>query len=727
MRGGTYRAWAATAVAAGLVVCTATPSYGAGITGTLDLSFTGSPGTGFNNDVNVIAVQSNGRLLVGGKLTLSGSTSADVTSNGLARLNIDGSPDADFSTNTGTGVNGGFNGDVNAIAVQSDGKILAGGFFTKLNNVTTYKLARLGSDGTPDTTFNGNLGTGFTNGSLTSTNGGVNSLAIQVDGKIVVGGIFTALNAVTHNRVARVSSAGVPDSTFATNIGSGFDQTVNAVALQSDGKIVVGGVFTTLNANSAKKIARLGSDGTPDTSFNTNVGTGFAGGFVSALAVQSDGKIVVGGTFTTLNGSSRVGIARLGSDGTPDSSFNTAVGTGFDAGVNTMVMQADGKILVGGQFTTFNGTSVAKVARLNSDGTLDTSFNSGLGTGPNGTVNALALQTDGKLLIGGAMTAFQGIATDRIARLYTAEPLPGATGPTGPSGVTGQIGATGVTGPSGVSGPQGPSGPTGPSGPQGPTGATGTTGSSGLQGPTGAQGATGATGSSGLQGPTGPQGDTGNTGPQGDTGTQGDTGSTGSSGLQGPTGPQGDTGNTGPQGDTGNTGPQGDTGTQGDTGLDGPTGPKGETGDTGPQGDTGHVGATGPAGPGGGGAGGLFYASVSQLSRYTYFAGPGIQGSTSRYRFDYPVPVALTLRNLTVRAARPFAGTVTVLRNGVATTLTCRLANTVSCSNLEDSVAFTTTDTISFQFAPRVGRYQYHPETQPSDVALGVMWMAGAD
>ena len=108
---------------------------------------------------------------------------------------------------------------------------------------------------------------------------------------------------------------GTPDTTFSTNIGSGFNSSVFGVAVQSDGKIVVGGDFTTINGTGSNKIARLNADGTPDTTFSTNIGSGFnGGGFnngVFGVAFQSDGKIIVGGNFTTINGTTSNFIARL--------------------------------------------------------------------------------------------------------------------------------------------------------------------------------------------------------------------------------------------------------------------------------------------------------------------------------------------------------------------------------------------------------------------------------
>ncbi len=140
-----------------------------------------------------------------------------------------------------------------------------------------------------------------------------------------------------------------------------------------------------------------------------------ANGAVYTTILQPDGKILIGGQFTTYNGITANRIARLNTDGTLDTTFT--VGTGADSSVNTITLQPDGKILIGGAFTTYNGTTVNHVARLNADGTLDTTFVTGTGT--NGSVFTIALQPDGKILIGGWFTTYNGTTANYIARLNT--------------------------------------------------------------------------------------------------------------------------------------------------------------------------------------------------------------------------------------------------------------------------------------------------------------------
>jgi uncharacterized delta-60 repeat protein len=305
----------------------------------------------------------------------------------------------DYSLDSSFTVGTSFNStSTTRIAIQTDGKILVGGAFTTYNETSSPRIARLNADGTLDSGFS--IGTGFS-----ST---VNTIAIQTDGKILVGGSFSTYNGTSSPRIARLNADGTLDSGF--SIGTSFNSSVNTIEIQSDGKILVGGAFSAYNGTSSPRIARLNADGTLDSSFT--VGTGFNSN-VNTIAIQTDGKILVGGAFTTYNGTSSVRIARLNADGTLDSGFS--VGTGFDGTVTTIAIQTDGKILVGGAFSTYNGTSSPRIARLNADGTLDSGFS--IGTSFNSTVYTIAIQADEKILVGGAFTTYNEIESRRIARL----------------------------------------------------------------------------------------------------------------------------------------------------------------------------------------------------------------------------------------------------------------------------------------------------------------------
>jgi len=351
------------------------------IDGDLDPSFAGVEVIDENAQVSAIVVQPDDKILVGGLFT---NYNALPTSR-IVRLNPDGMLDATFNPPS-------LNGAVSAIALQPDGKIIVGGTFSLVNEQQAFRIIRLNSNGSLDTTFN----------IASGPNSNVFEIVIQPDGKILIGGIFTAVGGVTRNRIARLNADGTLDTSF--DPGSGANQTIQTISLQPDGKILVGGDFTSFNGVARNRLARLNSDGSLDTSFNPGTG---ANNSVRAIAVLSNGKILVGGLFTDFNGSPRESVVRLNSDGSLDTTFASV-----DFSVTTVtdiVIQPDGLILVGGNFFMVNGVSRSNIVRLNPDGTVDANFtNSFLST----TVNDVALQTNGRIVVGGNFTSPR-----RIARL----------------------------------------------------------------------------------------------------------------------------------------------------------------------------------------------------------------------------------------------------------------------------------------------------------------------
>ncbi len=345
-------------------------------------------GTGFDSDVYSIAVQSDGKIIVGGVFTSYNGTLV----NGIIRLNTDGSIDSTFVYGTG------FVGIVSIIVIQSDGKIVVGGTFTSYDGTPANGIIRLDSDGSVDGTFV--YGTGFV--------GSSSIIAIQSDGKIIVGGSFTSYDGTPASGIIRLDSDGSVDGTFV--YGTGFDFGVNAITIQSDGKIIAGGNFTSYDATSANGIIRLDSNGSIDGSFI--YGTGFIGTVLIAN-IQSDGKIIVGGNFTSYDGTSANRIIRLESNGSIDGTF--AYGTGFNNTTYTFIIQSDGKIIVGGAFSSYNGTSANGIIRLDSNGSVDGTFD--YGTGFNSFVYILTVQSDGEIIIGGGFTEYNTTAAGFIVVL----------------------------------------------------------------------------------------------------------------------------------------------------------------------------------------------------------------------------------------------------------------------------------------------------------------------
>lgn len=406
--------------------------------GSLDMSF--EPGQGPDNLVQTIGIQPDGRILIGGWF----DTYRNAPRRRIARLNADGSLDATFQPGAGVA------GSISAFTLQPDGKICIAGEFSAYDGIARGNMARLNANGSLDQSFNPGIGadapvfaltlqtSGYLlavgrfrqfdgvsrsrlarlspNGALdlkfhapTAADGTVYAIAVQPsDGNILIGGAF--LNYGNHSRrgIARLHVDGTLDASF--HPGEGADNHVRALAIQSDGKILVAGHFSRFNGVLRGHLARLNADGSLDATFANGMG---ADAPIYAMAVQPDGKILIAGAFRSYNGIARNGIARLNADGAVDVSFNP--GTGADLPITALALQPDGKIFIGGSFSTYDGISRVRIARLNADGTLDTSFNPGKGV--DGPVHALLLQPDGKLLIGGLFGKYDYVLYSNIARV----------------------------------------------------------------------------------------------------------------------------------------------------------------------------------------------------------------------------------------------------------------------------------------------------------------------
>ncbi|MFO0398403.1 MAG: delta-60 repeat domain-containing protein, partial [Sphingobacteriia bacterium] len=360
--------------------------------GSLDVNF--NPiGSGANDEISALALQAGGKVVIGGEFTSYNGTSRSR----IARLNADGSLDTGFNPGTGP------DDAVFALALQPDGKVLIGGALTSFSGVTRNKIARLNVDGSLDTGFAPDTG----------ANEDILSLILLSDGKVLIGGVFWAYDGISRNGVARLNANGSLDNAVFTPTGTGLNDQINALALQPDGpvvKVLIGGDFTTHNESGRNRIARLNPNGSMDAGFNPVIG---ADREISTLYAQPDGKVLIGGWFSSYNGTSRKNIARLNADGNLDASFNP--GAGANSQVFSIALQPDGKMLIEGGFSSYNNTPRNRIARLNADGSLDTGFNPG--SSLNGAVSALAPQPDGKVLIGGNFTSYSGTPRNRIARL----------------------------------------------------------------------------------------------------------------------------------------------------------------------------------------------------------------------------------------------------------------------------------------------------------------------
>lgn len=352
----------------------------------------GLNGDGFDKPVRTLSLQPDGKLIVGGDyLSLNG-----VPSSYLNRLEVDGTIDNSFNTGIG------FNGKVYDSYIQNDGKIIVSGSFTSYNGNSSGRLIRLNQNGSQDTSFNTSAG---------ATSGIVYKVCPQSDGKIIIVGSFTKYNNVTVNRIARILPNGALDTSFIT--GSGAALNISNVEVLRDGKILLSGNFLTFNGFSTNKIVRLNQDGSVDSSFN--IGSGFNDD-INAMLVQPDGKIILGGKFTNYNGVEANRIIRLNEDGTSDVGFLSGTGLTGDA-VQIIKTDSSGNIMVGGSFKgTYNNTAVNRVFFLNSNGTIKADFDMGSGPG-SASVFALANTSEGSWYIGGSFSVFDGQNQGRLAKV----------------------------------------------------------------------------------------------------------------------------------------------------------------------------------------------------------------------------------------------------------------------------------------------------------------------
>ena len=354
------------------------PTHARAAAGDLETTFAPTPDDG----VQCVSVQPDGKLIIGGSFTsISGKPHARV-----ARINTDGSVDNTFNPSV--------DNVVYCSAVQPDGKILIGGIFMSVNSGPRPYIARLNADGTLDTGFN------------PTTDGAVNNIQLLPSGQIIVSGAFTFMGGYNSFRIGRLT----PSGSYDTDWGPYVDGAITATVIQPDGKIMIAGAFTQVNGEAHAGIARLNADSQVDSTFNASV----SAGSVLGIAIQPDGKYLVGGSVTVLNGINTSYLARLNTTGTRDASFLAGAG----ARVLSIGLQTDGKLVVAGEFSTVssNGDSAARgrMARFNADSSVDAAYNPNVGTTRAfATVN----QADGKTLVGGLFSTVGGTARPYLARL----------------------------------------------------------------------------------------------------------------------------------------------------------------------------------------------------------------------------------------------------------------------------------------------------------------------
>ena len=416
--------------------------------GTVDISFNagfGGPGTG--GGVRGVKVLSDGKILVCGDFRQTFNQEALVPANEshyVIRLLANGQKDPAFITPYGgTGV-------ANAMDITTSAQIVIGGDFSTILGAGRQYVARLQSDGSLDPAFSspfssgegsvfrlmvipgdnvvlagffssvngtkrGSLARIQTNGSLdagfavdSSADGPVLAIDRDASGKFVIGGFFRRFDETQRRNIARISALGLVDLPFSQNTGA--DDIVYSMALQPNGRIILGGDFGYFNWNKRNGVVKLLPNGQNDPSFLPGKG---ANGAVRSVLFQPDKKILVAGRFNSFNNLNRRGIVRLDSTGVVDSGF--LPGLGANDTIWTMALYNNGKILLGGDFTLFNGQPAPGIVRLNSNGTIDNTFQPG--TGFNGRVRVIKIYQDSIIFAGGVFSSCNGLPRNGIARL----------------------------------------------------------------------------------------------------------------------------------------------------------------------------------------------------------------------------------------------------------------------------------------------------------------------
>lgn len=384
-----------------------------------------------NNSVHKAALQSNGKIIIAGGFTKYNN----VSSIGMARLNTDVTLDTSF-LDTGSVPAGRPPYD---FVVLPDDKIIAVGYFDSFNGGSNGRgIVKLNSDGTIDTSFNVG-GTGIGSYDV------IRTVALQSNGKILIAGSFIhSYNGIPTQTMIRLNTDGSLDTTF--NFPYTYEKltysSINKILLLPNGQILVAGHKGTTQVVRNDIIGQrptihpgqpnlflLNSDGSIDDSFEPSYvdpasyyDTCNSCNFpIQNLLVQPDGKIIVVGAFKNYNSQEKSFIVRLKDNGSIDDTFNVA--TTANRAIKDVIIEPSGKLIIAGEFDKYSGNSLAKrLARLNTNGTLDTTFSPAAGpTGgyPTPSVHDLHRQPDGKIIVSGYFTHYNGISATNITRIIT--------------------------------------------------------------------------------------------------------------------------------------------------------------------------------------------------------------------------------------------------------------------------------------------------------------------
>ncbi|MBK8092937.1 MAG: hypothetical protein IPK32_13365 [Verrucomicrobiaceae bacterium] len=383
---------------------------------TLDAAFTATISPGITPDgyptwnngtgaVNAVALQSDGKIIVGGNISRYQAPPAGSAETSLKRLNADGTFDSGFNAFASTLADTQGDTEVNKILVTAGDKMYVGGVFQSYQSTSRSGIMRLNADGSLDAGFN----LGGVSNTVSFGTRYVLAIAEQADGKVLVGGAFNRLTSgsvfVAANLV-RVDSNGARDTTFCDNVNVSLGNSIGVhdLAVLPDGKILVAGAANKPGGGGIPLLVRLNADGTLDPTFTANWALEY--GDIDELLVLPDGRILIGGDFTFAGTTANMQFACLNASGSVNTAFMSNVGSGPNGWAGgELALQPDGTILVGGVFYQWNGQPRASIARLNADGTLD----AGLAVPPYTQVQgqylthfySFAVQPDGKIVVGG--------------------------------------------------------------------------------------------------------------------------------------------------------------------------------------------------------------------------------------------------------------------------------------------------------------------------------------
>ena len=402
----------------------------------------------FGSVPSSIILLSSAQIIVGAHTVMVGPYGGWGMDFALVKYNSDGSLDEDFADSGMAVTDIGRNSDdyMTSVAVQADGKIVAGGstnakgvpefivdsvesetieynMFVNGGGGNDFALVRYNDDGTIDASFGVN-GAVLTDIGKNSDDY-IGSIAIQSDGKILAAGQSNANGSGYDFVIVRYNKDGSLDKKFGktgkviTDIAENSDDSINSIAIQSDGKIVAAGRTSAQDGNSDFAIVRYNSDGSLDKKFGgtgivvTDIGDGDDDS-INSVAIQSDGKIVAGGTSGSGKGISDFALVRYNSDGSLDKSFGTdgkaltSFGDNVSNGLSSIALQPDGKIVAAGSTSDgkSKGSSDFAIARYNSDGSLDKDFGSAgqvvTAVGGDSYISTLGIQSTGKIVVGGS-------------------------------------------------------------------------------------------------------------------------------------------------------------------------------------------------------------------------------------------------------------------------------------------------------------------------------------